>query len=101
MSTQSVPRSHVAEILSRIVGPEEGNLTPETAKAILKLKLDEADCQRAHELAVRNQEGKLTKTEEAELEAYQRVGRLIDLLSAKARRSLKRAGLDKIATGDE
>ena len=39
MSTQSLPRSHVSEILSRIVGPEEGNLTPQAARAILKLKL--------------------------------------------------------------
>ena len=101
MSTQSLPRSHVSEILSRIVGPEEGNLTPDAARAVLRLRLDESDRLRAHELAVKNQEGKLTAAEEAEIEAYQRVGRLVDLLRAKARRSLKQAGLDKAALEDE
>ena len=101
MNTQSLPRSHVSEILSRIVDPEEGNLTPDAAHSILKLKLDERDRLRAHELAVKNQEGTLTAEEESEIEAYQRVGRLMDLLRAKARRSLKRAGLDKALLGDE
>jgi hypothetical protein len=101
MSTQSPPRSHVAEILTRIVGPDVGNLTPEAARAVLKLKLAEDDRRRAHDLAVKNQEGRLTSDEEAEMEAYQRVGRLIDLLWAKARRSLKQAGQDKVAVGDE
>jgi hypothetical protein len=41
MNTQSPPRSHVGEILTRIVGPAIGDLTPEAARAILKLKLDE------------------------------------------------------------
>ena len=100
MTTQSLPRSHVAEILSRIVGPDEGTLTPETAHAILELKLVEQDRQRAHELAVRNQEGRISSAEMEELEAYQRVGHLFNLLGAKARRSLKAAGLDKMAVGD-
>jgi hypothetical protein len=92
MSTQSPPRSHVAEILDRIVGPDIGNLTPEAVRAILKLRLDESDRVRADDLAVKNQEGRLTSDEESEIEAYQRVGRLINLLWAKARRSLKQAG---------
>jgi hypothetical protein len=98
MSTQSPPRSLIAEILDRTVGPDVGDLSPEGARAILKLKLNEFDRRRAHELAVKNQEGRLTSDEEAEIEAYQRVGRLIDLLWAKARRSLRLAGLDQVAT---
>jgi hypothetical protein len=101
LSTQSPPQSYVAEILSRIVDPDEGNLNPEAARAILKLKLHEGDRQRAHELAVKNQEGRLTAAEELEIEAYQRVGRLIDLLWAKARRSLSQSGLDKVLHSNE
>src|SRR4051794_37639826 len=50
---------------------------------------------------VRNQEGRLSSGEEEELDAYRRVGRLMDLLLAKARRSLKRTGLDNTSSGDE
>jgi uncharacterized protein YnzC (UPF0291/DUF896 family) len=101
MSTQSLPRSHVSEILSRIVGPDEENLTPEAAQGILKLSLDENDRQRLHDLASKNQNVGLTREELEELDAYRRVGRLIDLLQAKARRSLKRAGLDQLIHSDE
>ena len=97
MNAQSSPRSHVAKILNRVVGPELENLTPEAARAVLKLKLDQSDRRRAHDLAVKNQEGRLTPDEEAEIEAYQRVGRLIDLLWAKARKSLRQAGQDVVA----
>jgi hypothetical protein len=45
-----------------------------------------------HVLAVKNQEGKLTGQEEAELQGYLHVGLLLDLLRSKARLSLKRAG---------
>jgi hypothetical protein len=101
MSIQSPPRSHVSEILSRIVGPEEGNLSPEAARGILQLKLGEVDRQRAHELAVKGQSGALTAEEMDEMEAYRRVGRLVDLLQAKAQRSLKRAGKDQVIHSDE
>lgn len=46
-----------------------------------------------HELAVRAQAGSLTDTEEAELESYRRIGRLLEVMRSKARRSLARAGL--------
>lgn len=42
-----------------------------------------------HDLAVKNQQGNLSAEEEHELDSYVRVGRLLDLLSAKARTSLK------------
>jgi uncharacterized protein YnzC (UPF0291/DUF896 family) len=42
-----------------------------------------------HELAGKAQDGTLTGAEAAELESYRRVGRLLDLMRSKARRSLK------------
>ncbi len=38
-----------------------------------------------HELAVKNQQGKLSPEEERELDSYVRIGRFLDLLSAKLR----------------
>ncbi|WP_261341159.1 hypothetical protein [Fimbriiglobus ruber] len=42
-----------------------------------------------HDLAVKNQEGDISAAEQDELDGYRRVGRLLDLIGAKARLSLK------------
>ena len=42
-----------------------------------------------HELIVKNQQGKLSEEEESELDSYVRIGRFLDLLSAKAAKTLK------------
>ena len=43
-----------------------------------------------HELAVKNQEDRLSPKEKAEMENYRRVSFLLDLMHSKARRSLKK-----------
>jgi hypothetical protein len=48
-----------------------------------------------HDLARRNQEGRISPAELAELDSYVKVGDLLALLQSKARRTLKRR---KIAT---
>lgn len=87
------PTAGEAAILSRIIHPERDDLSPEAARSILKLEFDEHDRVRMHELATRAQSGELTEVELAELESYRRVGRLLDLMRSKARRSLERAGV--------
>ncbi len=77
-----------AAILSRVIEAEQEDLSPAAAKALLKLHFTQHDRNRMHELAIRNQEGALTATEQAELASYLRIGRFLDLLSARARRSL-------------
>jgi hypothetical protein len=79
-------------IWGRVLQPESGNLSPEVARSILKLELGEQDRARMHELAVRGQAGNLTEAEDAELETYCRVGRLLDMMRSKARRSLAGSG---------
>jgi hypothetical protein len=81
-----------AAILSRVVQPTRDDLTPASARAFLRFKFAADDQQRMHELATKNQSGVLTPGEEHELDSYVRVGRLIDLLAAKARVSLKKRG---------
>jgi len=82
------------EILSRIFKPDQDYLTAEAARAVLQLTIDPEDRARMHELAVKNQDGLLTPQEQEELENYRRVGRFLDLLASKARRSLRRLGQD-------
>jgi hypothetical protein len=76
-------------ILSRIIAPKDGDLSAPAARAWLKMKFPVHDRKRAHELALKAQEGALTTEEEREVESYRRIGRLLDLMHSKARLSLK------------
>jgi hypothetical protein len=81
-----------AAILSRLVKPNRADFSPEVAEALLKLDFDPTDRDRMHELAVKGQEGSLTKAEEEELDSYRRIGYFVDLVRSKARISLKKHG---------
>ncbi len=83
-----------AAILGRLIRPEQDDLSPEAARSILRLEFDEQDRARMHELAVRAQQGTLSAADEADLSSYRGVGRLLELMRSKARRSLRRAGIE-------
>jgi hypothetical protein len=57
---------------------------------LLKIAFTAEDRDRMHDLAEKNQSGKLNAAEQKELNGYLRVGRLLDLLGAKARLWLKK-----------
>jgi hypothetical protein len=78
-----------AAILNRLVKPD---LPLEVAQALLQLDLDKQDRDRMHQLAVKNQEGELTRDEQEELDCYRRVGYFVDLMRSKARLVLKKHG---------
>jgi hypothetical protein len=84
--------AHEAAILTRVVQPMHDDLSLAAARALLKLDFTASDRLRMHELAAKNQAGTLRADEEHELDSYQRVGRLLDLLGAKARLVLKKRG---------
>jgi hypothetical protein len=91
MQLTHLPNSEAA-ILARVIQPDHDDLPLAAARVLLKLEFTSDDRQRMHELAVKNQDGKLSSTERQELDSYLRVGRLLDLLGAKARLSLKKRG---------
>ena len=78
-----------AGILSRLIRPEADDLTPEAAEGFLRIRFEQRDLDRMHELAVKNQEGTLGPQERDEMESYRHVGYLLDLIHSKARRALK------------
>jgi hypothetical protein len=78
-----------AEIWSRTIQPENGDLAPQAAEALLKLKLRPKDIQRVNELSERARQGTLSDVEAQELDSYLNVGRALELLKAKARLSLR------------
>jgi len=81
-----------AAILSRVIDAENGNLSAEAARAILRLGFPAADRARAELLADRARDGVLSAEEETELESYRHVARLLELMKSKARRSLQQPG---------
>ena len=78
-----------AEIFGRIVQPEDGNLPQEISQLILNLRFEAEDVTHMNQLAEKNNQGALSETERQEMERYLRVGSFLNLLHAKARRSLQ------------
>jgi hypothetical protein len=78
-----------AEILARTIMPDEGNLPVEAARSILRFRLAQADYERVNELAAKARAGTLTAEERAELDEYERITCLVELMQSKARLSLK------------
>jgi len=81
---------HEAAILTRIAGPDEAAFSAAAAKGILTLGFSPADKDRMRTLAAKARAGTLTSDEQAEVEAYSRIGSLLGILKSKARRALKR-----------
>jgi hypothetical protein len=65
-------------------------LSPTAARALLKVGFDERDAKQLAELAAKARAGQLTKDEEREADAYERLGCLLDVIHSQARRVLKR-----------
>ena len=92
MESTLTPNRSGSAIWSRIVKPEEGNLSPEVARAILELDFDASDRRRVDVLSAKAAEGTLSPDERAELEEYVRVNNDLMILQSKARASLKESG---------
>jgi hypothetical protein len=81
------------EILTRTIQPAEGNLPIEAARSLLSFQLSPTDWERVNDLAAKARTGTLTSEERAELDEYERITCMLELLQSKARLSLKHAGL--------
>jgi hypothetical protein len=91
MATQTrISESGDAAILARLIRPDDDSLAPEAARALLDIRFTDSDLARIHELAVKNQDDDLTPADKADLESYLRISSFLDLMHAKARRSLKK-----------
>lgn len=80
-----------SEILADVIASDEGDLAPSVAQSLLRWKFTDRAVARMNDLAARNNCGTLSNQELQELEQFLRVGSLVNLLQAKARRSLNSA----------
>lgn len=87
------PTDRGVEILTRTIQPGEGNLPVEAARSLLSFRLSPTDWERVNDLAAKARSGTLAPEERAELDDYERITCLLELLQSKARLSLKHAGL--------
>lgn len=87
-----------AAILERIIDPEQVPITPEVGHYLLSLDIRAADRQRLEELRAKARKGEIAPAEQAELDSFHQVGRLLADWQAKARQAL---GAGPAATGTE
>ena len=73
------------EILEQVIELNTPGISPEAAKALLRLRFNESAVARINELAEKNRQGTLTPAQRALLERYQRVANFLNLIHARAR----------------
>lgn len=88
-TTRLAPHNTEAAIFARLWEGKSAVLTPALARHVLKLKFDDDDTARMHELAEKNREGHLTDAEQEELDNYVKVGDLLAILQSKARKHIR------------
>ena len=79
-------------ILSRALSAVAEPMGEELARYLLSIRLDPADEQRANQLAEIAREGLLSTEEQVEIDEYRRVGRVMEILRLRARKSLGHTG---------
>jgi hypothetical protein len=79
-------------IWGRLLAPASTILSPEVARAILKIDFPESDKDRMHEPAEKARKGTLTQQEQDEIDSYGRIGSFLSILKSKARVALREEG---------
>jgi hypothetical protein len=82
------PGDNEVTILARILSNEDGQLSAEFARYILRHEISERDKARMHDLAVRNQNDELTPAEKQEMFGFAKATTLLSILKSRARRTL-------------
>ncbi|MHC1763401.1 MAG: hypothetical protein AB9869_03705 [Verrucomicrobiia bacterium] len=80
-------------ILGRAINPDEATWSEAASRSILDIKLNGEDTRRRDVLADKAREGTLTPDEAAELDNYRHVGRILELMKAKAKISLRKSAI--------
>ena len=80
--------SSEAAILNRVIQPDSGDWPPAAAEAILGIGFNETDQEQMIALLEKAKTGDLTDEESEALEHYRHIGKLLELMKSRARRSL-------------
>jgi hypothetical protein len=89
MSTSTVLAPiNQADVFIRALDSHRRELTPEVAQYFLSMELSPADRARLDDLAEKARQNALSAAEQPDLDEFRRLGRLVELLKLKARKSL-------------
>ncbi len=72
----------------------EGELSPTAARALLKLQFAEPDHALMAELAAKARAGTLTAEEQSDLDTFERLGCLLDIVHSNARHALNKKPIE-------
>jgi Ran GTPase-activating protein (RanGAP) involved in mRNA processing and transport len=75
-------------ILSRVIQPDSGDWSQAAAEAILGMGFQKTDQEHMGALLEKAEAGNLTDDESEVLENYRHIGKLLELMKSRARRSL-------------
>ena len=87
MKTKGFDLSGSVALWDRVIHLDE-SISPTAARALLKLRFPPQDVARMQDLAAKARRGDLTESESAEIDAFERMGCLLDILHSKAQRVL-------------
>jgi hypothetical protein len=90
MRTKASPSGEGAVSWQRVI-QFAGGLSPTAARALLQFRFSDRARARMDELSTKARAGALTPPEQAELDTFERLGCLLDVVHSKARRALKGA----------
>jgi hypothetical protein len=88
MKRDAASQGRSAAIWKRVV--ELGELSPGGARALLRVRFSERDHALMAELSRKARAGSLTPDEQTDLDTFERLGCLLDILHSKARQALKK-----------
>jgi hypothetical protein len=83
-----------ASVLDRVLDPVGRIMTPNVARALVKVRVDRKTQAQIDRLARRCNEGKLTESERAQYETFVSAIDFVAILQAKARKMLARSAAD-------
>jgi hypothetical protein len=89
MNTKTLASDRSTAIWQRVI-QFEGELPPVAARALLKLRFSQGDHALMDELSAKARAGTLTRLEQSEIDTFERLGCLLDIVHSKARRALKK-----------
>ncbi len=89
MSANTLDSGHASAIWRRVI-QLRGELSPAAARGLLQLEFSEHDHDRMAQLSAKAQTGTLTVVEQSELDSFERLGCLLDIVHSEARRAVKK-----------
>lgn len=90
MKATPLPEAPAVAAWDHVMHIEE-SISPTAARALLKVTFTPVDVERMQELATKAREGTLSNSDKLEIDTFERLGCLLDILHSKSRRALERA----------